>query len=166
MGRPAVFLAATLFQWLIFLHLTGAALFVAGAVVAGAAQLGALGRERPSEIAALLRLARYGVLLVAVGSLTALGFGLGLVADLHDSYGDGWIAASLGLWLASQGLGGAGGRTARHARERAERLAAAGDEPDAELSALVAHRPSLVLSSLSTAALVAILALMIWKPGS
>jgi hypothetical protein len=58
-----------------------------------------------------------------------------------------------------------GGRTARHARYRAEELAAAGDEPDDELRALVAHRPSLAASWLSGILLVAILALMVWRPG-
>lgn len=158
--------AATLGQWLLFLHVLGAALFVAGAVVAGAAQLGALQRTRPSEIATLLGLARYGVAFVGVGSLAALGFGLWLAH--YDGYGFGrtWIDAAIALWVLSMAAGGVGGRSARHARERAERLAAAGDESDEELNALVSHRPSLLLSYLSTAALVAILALMVWKPGT
>ena len=61
-------------------------------------------------------------------------------------------------------LGGLGGRTARHARYLAERLAAEGDRPTDELQSLVAHRPSLLLSYASTGAVVAILVLMVWKP--
>ena len=163
----AVTLATTLYQWLLFLHVTSAGLFLAGAVVAGVAQITALQRERPSEIATLLRLARFGVVFVGLGSLGALGFGLWLAGYVEGySFGDTWIAASIALWVVSQALGGAGGRSARHARERAEQLAGAGDEPDAELCALLAHRPSLLLSWASTGAVVAILVLMIWKPGA
>ncbi len=61
-------------------------------------------------------------------------------------------------------LGGLGGRTARHARQLAERLAAEGDEPSAELRSLVAHRPSLWASYLSGVLLVAIVVLMVWQP--
>jgi hypothetical protein len=60
--------------------------------------------------------------------------------------------------------GGAGGRTARHARYRAEEAAARGDQVDEELRALVAHRPSLLLSYLSGVLVVAILVLMVWRP--
>src|SRR6266540_352646 len=119
---------------LLFLHLLFAFLFLSGAVAAGIAQLTALRRDRPSEIALLFRTAR--------------------------------IAASLGLWLASMILGGLGGRTARHARLLAERLAAEGDRPSDELRGLVGHRPSLLLSYASTAAILAIIVLMVWKPGA
>src|SRR5205823_8009938 len=123
--------------------------FVGGAAVAGTLQIGALRRDRPSEILTLLRLTRVGVLLVAVGALLTLVFGMALASHLGYGLTPAWIQAALGLWLASVVLGAIGGRTARHARYRAEELAAADDEPDAELRALVAHRPSLVLSYVS-----------------
>jgi uncharacterized membrane protein len=162
----AVVVAVGLGGWLLFFHVFGAAVFTAGAVVAGAAQIAALQRQRPSEIASLLRLARYGAAFVGIGSLAALGFGLWLVSYDGFGFGQAWISAAIVLWFVSMATGGIGGRSARHARERAERLAAAGDEPDGELSALVSHRPSLLLSWVSGAALVAILVLMVWKPGS
>jgi hypothetical protein len=63
-------------------------------------------------------------------------------------------------------LGGAGGkrdeRTARFARE----LAAAGDAPSPELRARVRDPISLTLSYGSGLLLIAVLALMIWKPGA
>ena len=138
-GRPIVAvicapvtLAVTQYGWLLFLHVTSAGLFFAGAVVAGVAQVAALQRDRPSEIATLLRLARYGVVFVGVGSLGALGFGLWLAGYVEGySFGDTWIAASIALWVVSQALGGAGGRSARHARpskagpQRRRRTAAA-----------------------------------------
>ena len=150
---------------LLFLHLLSAFLFVSGAVVAGIAQLTALRRERPSEIVLLFRVARSGALLASVAAVATLGFGLGLAGQEDLDFGAGWISGALALWLVSMILGGLGGRTARRTRELAARLAAGGDRPADELRQLVAHRPSLLLSYASTAAVLAILVLMVWKPG-
>jgi uncharacterized membrane protein len=151
-------------HWLLFFHLLGAFCFFAGAAVAGTLQLGALRREKPSEILTLLRLTRVGVLLVVAGALLTLGFGIALAEHLGYGLSPAWIQAALGLWVASVVAGGIGGRTARHARYRAEELASAGDLPDPDLTALVRHRPSLLLSYLSGALLFAIVVLMVWKP--
>ena len=154
----------TLTHVLLSFHLLGAACFLAGAAVAAVFQVAALRRERPSEIAALLGRTRLGVALVGTGALLTLAFGIALAE--HKGYGlsPAWIQASLGLWVASMALGGAGGRTARHARTLAERLAGAGDEPSEELRALVGDRVALGASFLSGGLLVAILVLMIWQP--
>ena len=154
----------TLYHWLLFFHLVGAFAMFAGAAVAGTLQIGAMRRERPSEILTLLRLTRVGVVLVGAGAVLTLAFGIALASHLGYGLTPAWIQAALGLWLASMALGGIGGRTARHARYRAEELAAAGDEPDEELSALLAHRPSLILSYLSSTLFLAILVLMVWRP--
>jgi uncharacterized membrane protein len=151
-------------QWLLFFHLLGAFFFVAGAVVAGILQLAAIRRELPSEIALLLRLTRWGVVLVGLGALMTIGFGLALVHEYRFDYGDEWVSASLALWVAAMALGGAGGRTARHARYLAQRLAAEGNRPSEELNRLVAHRPSLYASYGSAACLLAIIVLMVWRP--
>jgi len=154
----------TTYHWLLFFHLLGAFCFFAGAAVAGTLQIGALRRERPSEILTLLRLTRVGVLLVLAGAILTIAFGMALASHLGYGLTPAWIRASLGLWLASLVLGAIGGRTARQARYRAEELAAAGDQPDEELSALVAHRPSLIFSYLSALLVLAILVLMVWRP--
>src|SRR5712691_6654653 len=118
---------------LLFLHLLSAFVFVAGAVAAGILQIAALRRERPSEVALLLRVTRTAVVMLGVGALGALGFGLALARHEGISLGTGWLSASLALWLTGMVLGGLGGRTARHARELAERLAREGDQPNEEL---------------------------------
>jgi Predicted integral membrane protein (DUF2269) len=148
---------------LLFFHLLGAFCFFAGAAVAGTLQVAAIRRERPSEIHALLRLTRAGVALVGIGALLTLGFGIALAE--HEGWGlsPAGIQAALGLWVASMALGGYGGRTARHARYLAERLAAEGDEPSAELRALVAARRPLWASYASGLLLLAIVGLMVWK---
>jgi hypothetical protein len=154
----------TVYHWLLFFHLLGAVLFFSGAAVAGTLQLGAMRREKPSEILTLLRLTRVGVVIVVLGALMTLGFGMALASHLGYGFTPAWIQAALGLWVASVVLGAIGGRTAREARYRAEELAASGDLPDDGLRALVAHRPSLILSWVSGLLLVVILVLMVWRP--
>jgi hypothetical protein len=152
------------YQWLLFFHLLGAFALVAGAAVAGTLQLTALRRERPSEILVLLRATRVGVVLVVAGAVLALAFGIALASHLGYGLSPAWIQAALGLWAASVVAGAIGGRTARHARYLAERLAAEGDEVSEELRALVGHRPSLWLSYVSSILIGAIIVLMVWRP--
>jgi uncharacterized membrane protein len=150
---------------LLFFHLLGAVSFFAGAAVAGTLQRAAIRRERPSEIHALLRLTRVGVVLVGIGALLTLVFGIALAEHEGFGFSPAWIQAALGLWVAAMVLGGYGGRTARHARHLAERLAAEDDAPSPELRALVAARGPLWASYASGLMLFAILALMVWQPG-
>jgi len=137
---------------------------VSGAVVAGTLQVAAIRRERPSEIATLLGLTRVGVVLVLIGALATLGFGIALADHLGYGLAPAWIQAAIGLWVGSIALGAVGGRTARHARYLAERLAGEGDEVSAELRALVAHRPSLWASYASGLLILAVVVLMVWRP--
>jgi uncharacterized membrane protein len=149
---------------LLFFHLLGAVGFFAGGAVVGTLQLAAIRRGRPSEVHALLRLAPVGAALVGLGALLTLGFGIALAEHEGLGFSPAWIQAALGLWVASMAAGGYGGRTARHARRLAERLAAAGDAPSAELHALVAAPLPLAASLASGLMLLAILALMVWQP--
>ncbi len=151
-------------HWLLFFHLLGALAFFAGAAVAGTLQSAALRRERPSEVAALLRPARAGAALVGIGALLTLGFGIGLAEHEGLGLSPAWIQAALGLWVAAMALGGIGGRTARHARTLAERLAAEDDRPSPELHALLGARGPLAASYLSGLLLFAIVVLMVWRP--
>ena len=152
-------------DWLLLFHLLGALSFFAGAAVAAVGQLEALRRRRPSEVALLLGITRWGVLLVGIGAALTLGFGIWLVARKpYWSFDQAWIEWALALWVASMLLGALGGRPARHARELAERLAAAGDTPSEELDRAVRDRRSLVLSFASGALVLAILVLLVWKP--
>jgi uncharacterized membrane protein len=150
---------------LLFFHLLGAVSFFAGAAVAGTLQLAAIRRERPSEIHAFLRLTRVGVVLVGLGALLTLAFGIALAEHEGFGFSPAWIQSALGLWIAAMVLGGYGGRTARHARHLAERLAAEGDSPSPELRALVSARGPLRASLASGLMLFGILALMVWQPG-
>jgi hypothetical protein len=149
----------------LFLHLLGALLFVAAIVVAGVAFESARRRERPDEIALLLGLARAAVPLVVFGALLVFGCGLWLVglADRVD-YGTGWVDAAIALFVIALGLGGWGGQAPRRAREHATLLAAAGEPSDRRLRELLNDRPAALANYASAALVVAILALMVFKP--
>ncbi|HKP16985.1 MAG TPA: DUF2269 family protein [Gaiellaceae bacterium] len=154
----------TKYDWLLLFHLLGAFLFVSGAVVAGILHFAATRREQPSEVALLLRLTQPAVALVAVGSLATLALGIWLAEYVGYGIGEGWVVAAIVLWAVSGALAGPAGKILRRARELAERLAQADDRPSTELRRAVTDRRAIVLNSLSFAALIAILVLMVWKP--
>jgi len=155
----------TTYQWLLGLHVVASLLFLGGAVTVGVIHAGAMRAERPSEAATLLRLTRPGVAVVGVGALASLVLGLWLVHHLpYRSLDDTWVALSLALWAVSMLLGAVGGRSARHTRYLAERLAREGDEPSAELRRALTSPLALIVNYASLAVALALLALMIWKP--
>jgi uncharacterized membrane protein len=153
-------------DWLLLIHVAGAFCVLAGALFAVVLNRAAQRRDRPSEIALLLGLIRVAVVLIVVGMAVALALGLWLLADTRYDLGDGWVGAALALWVAALVLGGIGGRRDRQTRELAERRAADGDEASAELHSRLRDPVSQALSYASGLAVVAILVLMIWKPGS
>jgi uncharacterized membrane protein len=150
----------------LFFHLLGAFSFVAGAIVAGVAFETARRHETPAEIALLLGLSRFGVVLVALGTVLVLGFGLWLVHLGHWGYGAGWIDAALGLLVAAAVLGTVGGRRPKRARKLATRLARERAPASPELRALLDDRAALAANYLSALLVLAIIALMVFKPGA
>jgi uncharacterized membrane protein len=150
---------------LLFFHLLGAVSIFAGAAVAGTLQYAAIRRDRPSEVYAFLRLAPVGAMLVGIGALLTLVFGIALAEHHGFGLSPSWIQAALGLWVAAMVVGAYGGRQARHARHLAARLATEGDEPSPELHHLVSARVPLAASVASGLMLLAILVLMVWQPG-
>ncbi len=150
----------------LFFHLLGAFSFVAGALVAGVAFETARRKTTPAEIALLLSLSRIGVALVALGTLLVLGFGLWLVHLGDWGYGAGWVDAALGLLAATIVLGALAGQPPKRARKLAVRLAGEGAPVSAELRALLDDRRALAANYLSALLLLAIVALMVFKPGA
>ena len=156
------------YQWLLFFHVTGAFLLVGGTVVAGVLTLAAVRRERPSEIAALLGLIRISLPFIYAGVALTLVFGLWLVHEAGQgySYTDAWVIAAIVLWVVANALGGAGGRRQEEARRFAVDLARQGDTANAAQRARLVDPVGIALSLASGLAVFAVLALMIWKPGS
>jgi uncharacterized membrane protein len=154
------------YQWLLVFHVTGAFLLLGGAVFGGILNVAALRRERPSEIVVLYRLVRIAVSSISIGMLLTLVFGLWLVADLdYAKWSDAWVIAALVLWVVANAMGGIGGRREKATRQFAERLAAEGDASSPELRAKMRDPLTLALSWGSGVVVVAILAIMVWKPG-
>ena len=149
----------------LFFHLVGAFLFIGGALLAAASFEAARRCERPAEIASLLGLARVGALLVVAGALVVLPFGLWLTDLGHFGYGAGWIDAALRLFGAAVVLGAAGGQAPKRARKLAVELARNDSETTPQLRALLDDRVALALNYLSGTLVLAIVALMAFKPG-
>jgi uncharacterized membrane protein len=137
-----------------------------GIITAGLAFYAARGREHPAEIAAILSLSRRGVLLSALGLAMTVAFGLWLVRVANFGYTDSWLVAAYVLFFAALALGGATGAVPKRARLLAERLAAEGSGSTEELQALLYHRPSELLNHLSSLLMIAVLVLMVWRPGA
>lgn len=154
-----------MYEWALFAHLAGAISFFAGLAVAAVGQAAARRRSRPSETAALLGTARWGVALVAAGLLLVLGSGFWLLDLTHYGF-DAWILAALALLVFAVVTGGVGGQAPKRARRLAERLAREDDAPSRELETLLHDRLAEALNWAAAAAAVAILALMVWKPGA
>lgn len=152
------------YHWLLTFHITAAFFFVGGSVAAGILNFLAIRAERPSETAALLKLVRRTLPLIFVGVGGTLVFGIALWRCQRYPIGSGWLWASLVLWAVANALGGIGGRHQEHAREYAEKLAAAGDVSDDQLKAILADRKGNAVSWAAGIATLAILALMIGKP--
>ena len=156
----------TKYDWLLLIHILGAFLLFSGSITASVLHLAATRRTRPSEVLLLLGLIRPAVVAIGVGAILTLGLGLWLADDAGYGIGEGWVIAAIVLWVVGNALGGAGGRPLGRAAELAQRLVEDGDQPSVELHRAVADRRALVLNSLSFAALIAILVLMVFKPGA
>ncbi len=151
-------------DWLLFLHLLGVLLFVGGSLAVTAFRLLAIGKERPSESALLLRSTRPLVLLVLIGLLLTLGAGFSLADDLGVPFDAGWLVWTYALvaWLVV--VGAVAGRLDRKTRELAERCAADGDRGTDALARSLRDPVALSLDASMLVATVAIVALMVWKP--
>ena len=156
----------TKYDWLLLIHILGAFCFLSGSVVAGILHAIAMRRDRPSEVALLLGLTRPMVVVIGIGSIVVLVFGIWLAHDAGYGVSDGWVVAAIALWAISSALAGPAGKSLRQARELAERLAANGNRPSEELHRAVADRRTLILNYTSFLLLIVILVLMVFKPGA
>lgn len=148
-------------DWYLLLHLVGAFALVGGAAVATAGLVAARS-ERPAGGASVLAVvARRGVrMLLAPGALIALVFGILLAEELGYSLGEGWISASFVLWIAL--MLAAEFMVARSAG-RIEDAAAEDPASAAAVARAVPVAAGLLLVNLLALALIV---LMVWRPGS
>ena len=159
----------SLYDWLLFFHVTGAFFLIGGVVIAGILNVTAIAVDRrPSEVATLFGLVRFAVPLIGIGMLLTLVIGLWLVHEAPWNYGYGqtWVIVAIVLWAIAGWLGSIDGRYQRATGELAARLAAEGDAPSAELNARLRNVRALAISYGSGLAAFAVLGIMIWKPGA
>ena len=150
---------------ILFLHLAGVLLFVGGSVAAAVLRRAAMTRERPSEIALLLRAVRPVVPAVAGGLVLAIAAGFWLAHRLDYALSQAWLSLTFALIAWMLVVGAVAGRQDRHTRELAETRAADGDAPDDDLARRLRDPVNLALNASMLVAVVAVVALMIWKPG-
>lgn len=153
-------------EWLRFLHFAGALLFVGGSLLAAALRLAAMRRSRPSEVALLLGAVRPAVPIVAGGLLLTVGMGFWLADRRGYDLGGTWLTLTFVLVAWMLVVGTLTGRSERHTRELAERLAREGDAPSAELDRRLRAPVGLALDASLLLAAVVVVALMVWKPGA
>jgi formate hydrogenlyase subunit 3/multisubunit Na+/H+ antiporter MnhD subunit len=146
-------------------HLVGVILFFAGAAVAGVVAWAAPKREKPSEVAAILNLARPGAIMLAVGGLVLLIAGFYLSGKI-EGYGQRWLEISIVLFVIALVVGAWGGRRSRKTREYAVALADDGAGDEATLRAMLSNRATWAMHWASVVLAVAVLVLMIWQPGA
>jgi uncharacterized membrane protein len=153
-------------EWPLFFHILGAILLFAGIVLAATAFEAARRCDRIDEIAALLKVGRVGAILVATGTIAVLSFGLWLVELRGYDLTVPWVAGALILLATALVAGMIGGQAPKRARHLAHSLR---DDkapvPDA-LRHLLDDRVSIALNYCAAACIVAILFLMIFKPGT
>jgi uncharacterized membrane protein len=156
------------YDWLLFAHVFGAFMMVGGTVLYWTILVAGWKVDRPSIAAAFFRVARPVDLLVPAASVVTLGLGiwLAIYVDRYEIW-DPWILAAVALWVVFVIAGSRTGKVFARAGDRARELVGGGrDEPSSELNALLRSREGLAFHVLSSAALLAILILMIWKPGA
>jgi uncharacterized membrane protein len=137
-----------LYEWLLFLHVLGAFAAVGALTALWGLILGTRASMPEIDADSAMRFGRLGGILVGVGMVVALVFGVWLAIDV-DGYElwDGWILASLILWAIGAWAGGRAGK------------AFSGDP-------VTGRRAGIRLQALNSLAVLVILVLMIWKPGA
>jgi uncharacterized membrane protein len=156
------------YDWLLFLHVASAFALVAALVLYTVLIAVVWNKDVPGDVARLFRVSKVGDVLIAVGSIGVLVFGIWLAIDV-DGYEvwDGWVIAALVLWLVMGALGSRTGKIYDATRDRARALAREGNNaPNAELRAMVQDRRGLWLHVAGIVTVLVLLIDMVWKPGA
>jgi hypothetical protein len=157
------------YDWLLFLHIGSAFALVAALVTFWSVAVAARNVDRPVDSLRYFKIAKPANILVVVGTMGTLIFGIWLAIDA-DAYQvwDGWVLIALALWLVAAGTGQRGGQTYADAQKLAQQLAEGGraDQPSEELRVKLQDRRAMWLNIVSSVAVVLILIDMIYKPGA
>jgi hypothetical protein len=155
-------------DWLLALHLLAAFAMVAAIVVFWVIVVVARGSDLPETTVNAARLLPVGSLLIAVGSVGTIVFGVWLAIALDGvKVWDGWVIAAIVLWAIGSETGRRAGDEYDQAVDHANELVSAGQTgPDARLRELARTPRGLTLHAVATLATLLILVDMVWKPGA
>jgi uncharacterized membrane protein len=123
-------IAATLYDWLLFLHIVAAMVWVGGAVLLGALASAVLRSGEPDAVARFVRsLPVVGPRVLAPATVAVVGLGVWLVLNSAAwDFGQFWVQLGLALFAAAFLLGAA---HQSRAALRAERAVERGDHDEA-----------------------------------
>jgi uncharacterized membrane protein len=153
-------------DWLVALHVLSAFAWVSALVVYSVVIAAGWKTTIPSDVVRMFRVVRVGDALIAVGMIGTIVFGIWLALDEYEIW-DGWIIAALVLWLVAGAVGGRVGKIYNATRDRATALVAEGqDAPSSELGAMLRSERGLALHTLMVLVTLAILVVMVYKPGA
>jgi hypothetical protein len=155
-------------DWLLAFHLLSAFAFAAALVLFWILIVAARNIDTPGPTIGLAPVGKVGNIVVGVGSLGTIVFGVWLaITDDRWQVWDGWVIAAIVLWAIGAGIGARAGKEYERGLHRARELEEAGRTgPDGELLALNRTSRGLLFHTISSIALVLILVDMIWKPGA
>jgi len=154
-------------DWILSLHLLSAFALVGAMVVFWIMIVALWGTDSTGRVASLMRVSKVGTVLIGVGSLGTIVFGvwLAITVDAFDIW-DGWVIAAIVLWAISVELGRRGGQLYGAAATEAERLSAAGTETSPVVAETFGASRALQFHLGSSVLVLLILIDMIWKPGA
>ena len=154
-------------DWILSLHVLSAFAMVGAMVIFWIMIVSLWGTDSTSRVASLMRVSQVGTVLVAVGSLGTIVFGvwLSISVDAFDIW-DGWVIAAIVLWALAVELGRRGGKLYGDAGMEAGRLAAAGTETSPVVAETFGASRAFQFHVASSVLIVLILIDMIWKPGA
>jgi uncharacterized membrane protein len=158
----------TLDDWILALHVLSAFAYVA-AIVLFWVLIAAVRRvDTPEATIAMGPVSRLGSVVVGIGGVSTLVFGIWLALSIGDyDLWDGWIIAAIVLWAIAGFFGQRTGVEYTRGVKKAIDLRDAGKPgPDAELLALNRTQNGVILHALVTVTVLLILIDMIWKPGA
>jgi uncharacterized membrane protein len=158
----------TLDDWILALHVLSAFAYVAAIVLFWVLIVAVRRLDTPDPTIQLGPVSRLGTVVVGIGGVGTLVFGIWLALSFGDyDLWDGWIIAAIVLWAIAGFFGQRTGVEYTRGVMKAIELRDAGRAgPDTELLALNRTQRGLVLHAVVTVTVLLILIDMIWKPGA
>ena len=154
-------------DWILALHLLSAVALVAAVTMFSVMIVAVWRTDDPAAVTSFMRVGLVGNVLVTIGSLGTIIFGVWLAISL-DAYQvwDGWVLAALILWVLATAIGKQAGDGYRATSEMAAQLVSSGSPRSPELAAALGVSRAFWFHCISTLLILLIVVDMIWKPGA